>query len=155
MFPFKDSNESLDRSSTATDEDCESLIKESLQDPDARRPATSSKSRLSRCCSVIAFLSSLTIAVLAGIWIGGRGNPDKFCIAHTSNYCRSKKKSCLKLNTDHHLAPVLKDVPIRYATQRFNGTLMHENIFRATGSPAVDAAWQSLGVDCSSPRFHF
>ncbi|KAG4439094.1 hypothetical protein IFR05_005436 [Cadophora sp. M221] len=130
MFPFQDSNESLDRSSTAIDEDCESLIKESLQDPDSQRPAPSTKSRLSRCCSVIAFLSSLVIAVLAGIWIGGRGNPDKFCISHTSNY-----------------SPVLKDVPIRYATQRFNGTLMHENIFRATGSPAVDAAWQSLGVD--------
>ncbi|KAH7379735.1 tat pathway signal sequence [Cadophora sp. MPI-SDFR-AT-0126] len=128
MFPFKSSNESLDRPST--DEDCESLIKDSVQDPRVPLLASSQKSRLARFCSAIAILTSLVIAVFVGIWIGGRGNPDRFCIAHTSNY-----------------SPVLKDVPIRYATQRFNGSLMHENIFRATGSPAVDAAWQTLGVD--------
>jgi hypothetical protein len=34
-----------------------------------------------------------------------------------------------------------------YSTKLFNGSLMHENIFRQVGSPEVDAAWQSLGVD--------
>ncbi|KAK0114334.1 hypothetical protein ONS95_013826 [Cadophora gregata] len=128
MFTFKDSNDSSERPST--DEDCESLIKDSAQDSRLRLQSSTQQARLSSFFSAIAILISLAIAVLAGVWIGGQGNSDKFCIAYTSNY-----------------SPVLKDVPIRYATQRFNGTLMHENIYRATGSPAVDAAWQALGVD--------
>ena len=46
------------------------------------------------------------------------------------------------------LAPILKDKDISYTRVRFNGSLMKENVFRQTGSPAVDEAWSSLGVDC-------
>ena len=44
-------------------------------------------------------------------------------------------------------APVLKEVDISYHMVRFNGSLFKENIYRQTGSPAVDAAWEALGVN--------
>lgn len=45
-------------------------------------------------------------------------------------------------------APVVRDVPIKYDVVRFNGSLLKENIFRQTAGPEVDAAWESLGVNC-------
>lgn len=36
-------------------------------------------------------------------------------------------------------------------TRRFNGSLMHENIYRQTGLPEVDAAWEALGTECTFP----
>jgi len=44
----------------------------------------------------------------------------------------------------------MEDVDISYEVVRFEGSLMHENIFRQTGSPKVDAAWESLGIECKS-----
>ncbi|KAL9619245.1 MAG: hypothetical protein Q9160_006097 [Pyrenula sp. 1 TL-2023] len=44
-------------------------------------------------------------------------------------------------------APVVSDVGITYTTQRFNGSLLKENIYRQSASPEVDAAWESLGVN--------
>ena len=43
---------------------------------------------------------------------------------------------------------MLRDVGIRYEWKSFNGSFMHENIYRQVGSPEVDAAWEALGVDC-------
>ena len=48
----------------------------------------------------------------------------------------------------HTPAPVLKDVEISYNTIRFNGSLFKENVYRQAAGPEVDAAWQSIGVDC-------
>jgi len=44
-------------------------------------------------------------------------------------------------------SPVLRDVPIRYTLQSFNGSFMDEDVYRMEGSPEVDAAWEALGVD--------
>ncbi|KAF2104698.1 hypothetical protein NA57DRAFT_70906 [Rhizodiscina lignyota] len=44
-------------------------------------------------------------------------------------------------------SPLTKDVSISYAPVDFNGTFMHENVFRRSASPEVDEAWKSLGVD--------
>lgn len=44
-------------------------------------------------------------------------------------------------------APLTKDTRITYAPITYNGTFMHENIYRLRASPAVDAAWTALGVD--------
>ena len=49
-------------------------------------------------------------------------------------------------------SPVTKDVPIEYSEQRFNGSLLKQNIFRQYASPEVDAAWESLGVNCKTER---
>ncbi|OJJ45071.1 hypothetical protein ASPZODRAFT_70555 [Penicilliopsis zonata CBS 506.65] len=51
-----------------------------------------------------------------------------------------------------HYSPLLKDVDIEYTVQRFNGSLLKENIFRQQASPEVDAAWEALGVNYRSIR---
>jgi hypothetical protein len=57
------------------------------------------------------------------------------------------------MHPDEHLltllpAPVLKHVKIRYEDKKFNGSFMDVDVFRQRGSPEVDAAWESLGVNC-------
>ena len=54
------------------------------------------------------------------------------------------------LVADPIIAPIMEDIDISYDVIRYSGSLMHENIFRQTGSPEVDAAWESLGIDCKS-----
>ena len=54
------------------------------------------------------------------------------------------------LTNDYNVASVVKHVDISYNTIRFNGSLLKENIFRQDAGPEVDAAWQSLGIDCKS-----
>ncbi|KAK0725530.1 hypothetical protein B0H67DRAFT_659132 [Lasiosphaeris hirsuta] len=44
-------------------------------------------------------------------------------------------------------APVLSDVGVKYAVQKFNGSFMKQDVYRLPGSPQVDAAWDALGVD--------
>lgn len=44
----------------------------------------------------------------------------------------------------------MKEVGIQYIQQEFNGSLLKENVFRQDASPDVDAAWESLGVNCLS-----
>jgi hypothetical protein len=46
------------------------------------------------------------------------------------------------------LAPLMPDVDIFYDIVQFNGSLFKQNIFRQNAGPEVDAAWESLGVDC-------
>ncbi|KAL2784373.1 hypothetical protein BJX66DRAFT_88740 [Aspergillus keveii] len=68
---------------------------------------------------------------LAGIFVGYRSRDlDEVCSRYVSHY-----------------SPVLSNVPIKYHTQRFNGSLLKENIFRQDAGPEVDAAWEALGVD--------
>lgn len=44
----------------------------------------------------------------------------------------------------------MKEVSIQYSIQEFNGSLLKENVFRQDAGPNVDAAWESLGVNCLS-----
>lgn len=34
----------------------------------------------------------------------------------------------------------------------FNGSFLHQNIYRQLASPETDAAWESLGVNCKFQR---
>jgi len=72
---------------------------------------------------------------LVGVWIGSHRplHPAQFCMRYMS----------------HH-SPLTNDFDITYHNVRFNGSFMHENIFRQAASPEVDAAWKSLGVDYRS-----
>ncbi|KAF1926742.1 uncharacterized protein M421DRAFT_6655 [Didymella exigua CBS 183.55] len=56
-------------------------------------------------------------------------DPDEFCINHVNQY-----------------SPVVRDVEPRWHTQQFNGSFLHENVYRQSAGPAVDAAWEALGV---------
>ena len=47
-------------------------------------------------------------------------------------------------------APVVRDVKPNWHTQLFNGSFLHQNIYRQPAGPEVDAAWDALGVNCKS-----
>jgi hypothetical protein len=48
------------------------------------------------------------------------------------------------------VAPVVRDVKPNWHTVQFNGSFLHQNIFRQSAGPEVDAAWDALGVNCKS-----
>jgi hypothetical protein len=48
------------------------------------------------------------------------------------------------------LAPILHDLDLELRTLQFNGSFLHANIFRQPAGPDVDAAWESLGINCQS-----
>ncbi|KAB5585655.1 hypothetical protein GE09DRAFT_1071466 [Coniochaeta sp. 2T2.1] len=88
-----------------------------------------------RSCT-IALIAALVAATsicsgLLGAYLGHRTKDlDSTCAAYTTHY-----------------SPVLKDTGIKYSAVKFNGTFMKEDVYRQTGSPEVDAAWEALGVD--------
>ncbi len=55
--------------------------------------------------------------------------------------------------TDLVIAPLLDEVDSSFHSIVYNGSFMNANIFRQDAGPNVDAAWQSLGVDCRFSPF--
>lgn len=49
-------------------------------------------------------------------------------------------------------APILDDIPLTYSLTKFNGSFLHENIYRQSASPVVDSAWEALGINYRSLR---
>ncbi|PLB35155.1 oxidase ustYa family protein [Aspergillus candidus] len=44
-------------------------------------------------------------------------------------------------------SPLLRDMGVKYHVQQYNGSFLHENIYRQDASPEVDEAWEALGTD--------
>ncbi|KAF2640645.1 hypothetical protein P280DRAFT_369227, partial [Massarina eburnea CBS 473.64] len=55
---------------------------------------------------------------------------DQFCIRHISQY-----------------SPLVNEVEPGWQTVQFNGSFLHENIYRQQASSEVDEAWEALGTD--------
>ncbi|KAF8863024.1 hypothetical protein BDZ45DRAFT_584602 [Acephala macrosclerotiorum] len=127
MFSFK---KGPDFKRLPTDEESESFIKEQRDSGDDARPPPVRS--LSQPLISLLLLFLIPVATLLGAKFGGTWfiNTDRLGIDHISNY-----------------SPLLEDIEITHSTVRFNGTLLHENIYRQPASPAVDEAWQALGVD--------
>ncbi|PMD64200.1 uncharacterized protein K444DRAFT_660561 [Hyaloscypha bicolor E] len=70
-----------------------------------------------------------------GVWIGSHWftNTNAVCLAHVQNY-----------------SPIQKEVDNSYHIVKYNGSFLHENLFRKPAGPEVDAAWDSLGVNYRS-----
>jgi hypothetical protein len=128
-------------------EDCESLSHETEK---SESPRLLSSSLASQLFTAILLLITLVIGAVLGAWLGSNRfiKANEFCIHEVSQDCRSSSRPH-KFKSSHLAAPLLEDIDINFSTIRFNGSLLHENIFRKPASPEVDAAWQSLGVDCS------
>ncbi|KAF2855073.1 hypothetical protein T440DRAFT_539186 [Plenodomus tracheiphilus IPT5] len=60
-------------------------------------------------------------------------DPDAFCIHHVSRY-----------------SPIVREVKPNWHTKLFNGTFLHENVYRQSAGPAVDGAWEALGLNYRS-----
>ncbi|KAL5420268.1 hypothetical protein PMIN03_000095 [Paraphaeosphaeria minitans] len=63
------------------------------------------------------------------------------------NIVRSFARSCAYRNDANRAAPLVKEVEPKWHVVRFNGTFLHENVYRQGAGPEVDAAWEGLGVD--------
>ncbi|KAL4948031.1 hypothetical protein BDW69DRAFT_203833 [Aspergillus filifer] len=88
--------------------------------------------------TIILFIFTTVLSCIIGVFIGYQnrdGDLDKVCSRHTS-----------------HDSTVFSNVPIKYHTQRFNGSLFKENIYRQEAGPDVDAAWKALGADYRAIR---
>ncbi|KAF2676276.1 hypothetical protein K458DRAFT_322434 [Lentithecium fluviatile CBS 122367] len=121
-------------------EDSETLLptSSSVSGP-ASRPK---QSRRSRDLEIVVrtLLVSTAVYVTASIWIAFsiRGesfveDPDMFCMNHISQY-----------------SPIVNEVKPGWHTVQFNGTFLHENIYRQDVGPDVDAAWEALGTEYRS-----
>jgi hypothetical protein len=56
--------------------------------------------------------------------------------------------ACLLTVLCSFAAPLVRDVSPAWHLTRFNGSFLHENVYRRAAGPEVDAAWAALGVDC-------
>ncbi|KAF4219559.1 hypothetical protein CNMCM8980_009378 [Aspergillus fumigatiaffinis] len=82
------------------------------------------------------YIATAVVSCLVGLFIGGQVQDlDRVCTRHVSHY-----------------SPVTANVDITFQPQRFNGSLLKENIYRKDASPEVDAAWEALGANYRSLR---
>ncbi|OJJ56090.1 hypothetical protein ASPSYDRAFT_134841 [Aspergillus sydowii CBS 593.65] len=81
--------------------------------------------------TIALIIVTSALSCLTGLFIGYQHHhSDEICSRRTSHY-----------------STVMSNIPIKYHRQRFNGSLLKENIFRQGAGPEVDAAWESLGVN--------
>lgn len=73
---------------------------------------------------------------------------DDICSHHVAQYCEPGLLPSEKYTYLPVTAPLFKDVDVKYNVTQFDGTFIHENIYRQNASPEVDAAWEALGTDC-------
>jgi hypothetical protein len=122
--------------SIPSDEDQEGLLSGDISNN--RRLQSTSRPTASSILLIIGLMvfSCLTSS-LCGLVVGRRYPSDNGAIRHVSKY-----------------SPILDDVNMNFHTENFNGTFVHENIYRQDASPEVDAAWDALGVRCEYLTTH-
>ncbi|KAL2819571.1 hypothetical protein BDW59DRAFT_181645 [Aspergillus cavernicola] len=113
-------------------EDSERLLNDGTQSSRSWKYRDEKRRRRYGCWWTLGLLSLTTaLSCLVGLFIEFQSQDlDQICSRHVSHY-----------------SPVLSNVPIMYHQQRFNGSLLKENIFRQDAGPEVDAAWEALGVN--------
>lgn len=128
-------------------EDHEHLLADDDRSPLESRPT---KQGLSWTTVIITVFCTAIISAACGAFATQhiRLNADNFSIRHTSQYCKPPPLITLS-KYQSHLAPIVKDVGVTYTPVQFEGSLMKSNAFRLDAGPEVDAAWKSLGADCT------
>lgn len=96
----------------------------------------------------------LVVACGLSFWVGTniadrQPTLDGVCAKYTNHWCKISRSIGLRYsNSTKIIAPLVRDIAIRYEDKEFNGSFMNENIYRQAGSPEVDKAWEDLGVNC-------
>ena len=94
-------------------------------------------------------------STLIGVVIGNHLSlpTDYACLRKHQHYCETSCSLPIAGTTTDYLslAPILKEVDTSYHDVSFIGSFMHLNAFRQDAGPEVDAAWESLGVNRTSP----
>ncbi|KPI35209.1 uncharacterized protein AB675_10170 [Cyphellophora attinorum] len=113
----------------ADDDDDTSHLLNAESEASSRPLHTLRSSRASMLALLTIFFASCVISSLCGLIVGRRYPSDSGAIHHVSKW-----------------SPVVDGVPMSFHIEQFNGTFVHENIYRQDASPEVDAAWDGLGV---------
>ncbi|KAL2889554.1 hypothetical protein HOO65_020096 [Ceratocystis lukuohia] len=116
-------------------EDDSSPAAQSPHDKDLDYPATHRPQSEPTCSITALFIPAALFAIVVAGYVGfrlGRGDfgLDAMCASYTTQF-----------------STILKDVHVKYSYTDFNGSFMHETVFRREPSPEVDQAWEDLGVD--------
>jgi hypothetical protein len=108
------------------------------------------KNLLKSVCVLFALAVACGLSFWAGTCVPTRQRTiDDVCANHTNKWCKKFTSTNLwDSNNTKFIAPLVRDVAIQYKSKEFNGSFMHENIYRQVGSPEVDKAWEDLGVNC-------
>jgi hypothetical protein len=127
------------------------LSKESQDFDPSFRKSSKNRNQILLQIFLTLLLSILTFAL--GTWLGSYkpSNPSgRDYLEHVQQYCTFLHTvgKYTKLICE---APILKDVDTSLHYVTFNGSLMKENAFRQDAGPEVDAAWESIGVNCELP----
>lgn len=118
-------------SSSASDDDIEGLL---TSTPQTR---FLEKSSSTRALFILLPVTSI-LSVILGLFLNpiffpiAPQNADKICPSHFQHY-----------------SPILAEVDTSIHMVRFNGSLMKANAFRGPAGPETDAAWESIGVNCT------
>lgn len=137
--------------------DCSEVDLEDSLTPDgsARAPPTASSWKYISVVVLLALLCNIASGCF-GFYYGKR-DLDAVCSAYTTEYCelrRSVRSSIIHESNSSIIAPVLTEVGIKYDYVHYNGSFLAETIYRQRASPAVDDAWEELGVNCMKSHRH-
>ncbi|KAF2878243.1 hypothetical protein BDV95DRAFT_478877 [Massariosphaeria phaeospora] len=120
------------------DEDSEALLSCSLSSAPQQLDKDRAHDELRIAVRAVFVCTVIYIAIGIAIGLSFKSgefvtNPDEFCINHISRY-----------------SPLVGEVKPSWKIVQFNGSFLHENIYRQTAGPEVDAAWEALGVEYRS-----
>lgn len=101
-------------------------------------------------CMLIMLAVACGLSFWAGTYMPARQPTlDGVCAKYTNHWCKISRNTDLQYsNSAKFIAPLVRDIAIRYEDKEFNGSFMNESIYRQAGSPEVDKAWEDLGVNC-------
>lgn len=116
-----------DLKSDAMLNDEQSPFLEKLQQPPL---PPSTRSRVTQYCALFVFGLSLFLNI---IWLAQR-----FGSQTTGNFCNAF--------TTLHKSPITDQINIEYAPATFDGSFRQESIYTQRPSPAVEHAWDDLGI---------
>ncbi|KAK3360930.1 hypothetical protein B0T24DRAFT_507241, partial [Lasiosphaeria ovina] len=117
-------------------EDSETLLSP-YSDHENGLPKPASPPKRRRSLLPLAVILPAVLCFLFGVWLGNSSyllDADKFCTRQVRLYW----------------SPVLDAISPNYSPVKFNGSFLKENVYRQPASPAVDAAWEALGINYRS-----
>lgn len=149
--PLQDQSEG---SRSSVDDQDQLLEKESQDFSTPCRPSLASKGRF--IIPVLVTIATTLSAFVLGTWFGSQkfAHTNREYLEHIQKYCMCPPTTIQSLTNDKWIAPILKEVDTSLHPVLFNGSFMKENEFRKDAGPEVDAAWESIGVNCKLP-LHF
>ncbi|PYI08296.1 hypothetical protein BO78DRAFT_405789 [Aspergillus sclerotiicarbonarius CBS 121057] len=135
MDPSRNTSSFDDKMHSSDSTDRERLLMDE-EDPHWSHSKNSARAGRGQWLNIIFVFILAVLSCLVGVFIGQNQG--------------DLNETCTRRVTQH--SPVISGVGLNYHSERFNGSLLKENIFRQDASPEVDAAWASIGANYRAIR---